>query len=71
MSNQTRWGLVGRFVAGERALLGPFPQRSLALDAEVTWLEQNWLEISQEPVHGPARQSSRLLTYPIHPAWLS
>lgn len=26
-------------------LLGPFPSRSMALNAEVTWLEQNWLEI--------------------------
>lgn len=24
-------------------LLGPFPSRSLALDAEQKWLEQNWL----------------------------
>lgn len=28
-------------VAGPR--LGPFPSRSLALQAEVTWLEEHWL----------------------------
>ena len=24
-------------------LLGPFPTRTAALDAEVTWLQENWL----------------------------
>ena len=28
--------------------LGPFPQRSLALAAEETWLERNWLESPQQ-----------------------
>jgi hypothetical protein len=27
-------------------LLGPFPTRTAALDAEVTWLQENWLRPS-------------------------
>lgn len=29
-------------------VLGPFPQRSQALDAEREWLEANWLNASSE-----------------------
>jgi hypothetical protein len=34
-------------------LLGPFAQRSLALVAEQIWLEQNWLESSQQISSSP------------------
>jgi hypothetical protein len=30
--------------------LGPFTRRSLALDAEVAWLEEHWLTVSPGPL---------------------
>lgn len=39
--------LDGRWTADlapvQGPLLGPFPTRTAALDAEVTWLQENWL----------------------------
>ena len=39
--------------------LGPFPRRSLALVAEETWLERNWLEPPQ-PLLSPSHQTDSL-----------
>jgi hypothetical protein len=47
---QGRWWANLSPVQGPR--LGPFMQRSQALDAERTWLEQNWLTPPEGAHHG-------------------
>ena len=51
---QGRWWADLRPVGGP--VLGPFAVRSAALDAEVAWLETNWLaRLDSGPVSPPGR----------------
>lgn len=40
------------------SILGPFPNRSAALDAEREWLEQNWLVPETETIPHPSQKGA-------------